>query len=243
MYGKNFYGGTGIVGDQVPLGAGLAFAGKYLKDESVSLAIYGDGAANQGQIFETFNMAQLWKLPIIFVCENNNYGMGTSSERASCNNEYFKRGDHLPGIQVDGQDVLAVRSATTFAIQHAKERGPLILELKTYRFGGHSMSDPGTSYRSREEIKKFRMEQDPIKNFQRVIMKEFNISQDEIKELDKLVKIEIEEATKAARCAEEPSLPHLWSDVYSGYYEEHIRNVKEHSLKHINLNKIYDIKA
>jgi len=148
----------------------------------------------------------------------------------------------MPGIQVDGQDVLAVRSAATFAIQHAKERGPLILELKTYRFGGHSMSDPGTSYRSREEIKKFRMEQDPIKNFQRVIMKEFNISQDEIKELDKLVIIEIEEATKAARCAAEPSLPHLWSDVYSGYYEGHIRNIKELSLKHISLSKMYDFK-
>jgi len=149
----------------------------------------------------------------------------------------------MPGIQVDGQDVLAVRSAATFAIQHAKERGPIILELKTYRYGSHSMSDPETSYTSREEIQNVRMEQDPIKNFQQVIMKEFNISQDEIKELDKLVIIEIEEATKAARCAAEPSLPHLWSDIYSGYYEGHIRNVKEHSLKHINLHKIYDVKA
>ncbi|XP_050741299.1 pyruvate dehydrogenase E1 component subunit alpha, mitochondrial-like [Drosophila biarmipes] len=242
MYGKNFYGGTGIVGDQVPVGAGLAFAGKYLKDGAVSLAIYGDGAANQGQIFEAFNMAQLWKLPIIFVCENNNYGMGTSSNRSSSNNEYYRRGD-LPGIQVDGQDVLAVRSATTFAIQHAKERGPLVLELKTYRYGGHSMSDPGTSYRSREEIQKVRLESDPIKSFQQVIMKEFNMAEAEIGELDTLVRIEIEEATKAARGAEVPSLPHLWSDVYSGHYEGPLRNVSEHSVKHINLHRKCDSRA
>ncbi|XP_017067822.2 pyruvate dehydrogenase E1 component subunit alpha, mitochondrial-like [Drosophila eugracilis] len=243
MYGKNFYGGTGIVGDQVPLGAGLALAGKYLNDGSVALTVYGDGAANQGQISETFNMALLWKLPLVFICENNNYGMGTSSDRSSSNNEYYKRGDQMPGIQVDGQDVLAVKSATTFAIQHAKKKGPLILELKTYRYGGHSMSDPGTSYRSREEIQKVRMERDPIKSFQQVCVKELRISQDEVKEVDKLVRIEIDNATKSARNDEEPALPYLWSDVYSGYYEGYLRDIKELSLKHKRLLKIQDIKA
>lgn len=237
MYGKNFFGGTGIVGDQVPLGAGLAFAGKYLKDGSVALALYGDGAANQGQIAETFNMAQLWQLPLVFVCENNNYGMGTSSKRSSSNDKYFKRGDLLPGIRVDGQDVLAVKSATKFAIQHARDKGPLIVELETYRYGGHSMSDPGTSYRTREEVQRIRAERDPIKIFQTLCFQHALISQDELMELNNQVKAEIKAATKAAILDGEPSLPDLWSDVYSGPYEGPLRGAIGDDLEHLRLPK------
>ncbi|KAH8323315.1 hypothetical protein KR067_004878, partial [Drosophila pandora] len=237
MYGKNFFGGTGIVGDQVPLGAGLAFAGKYLKDGSVALALYGDGAANQGQIAETFNMAQLWQLPLVFICENNNYGMGTSSKRSSSNDKYFKRGDLLPGIRVDGQDVLAVKSATKFAIQHARDKGPLIVELETYRYGGHSMSDPGTSYRTREEVQRIRAERDPIKIFQTLCFQHALISQDELMELNNQVKAEIKAATKAAILDGEPSLPDLWSDVYSGPYEGPLRGAIGDDLEHLRLPK------
>ncbi|KAH8412565.1 hypothetical protein KR009_003152, partial [Drosophila setifemur] len=237
MYGKNFYGGTGIVGDQVPLGAGLAFAAKYLKEGSVSLALYGDGAANQGQIYETFNMAQLWKLPMIFVCENNNYGMGTSTERSSSNNKYYRKGDTVPGIQVDGQDVLAVRSATEFAIQYARVIGPVIMELNTYRYGGHSMSDPGTSYRSREEIQMVRSQRDPIKSFQQICLDQSLISQDEVKQIDQFVRIEMEAATKAAKRNEEPILSHLWSDVYSGPYNQYLRGISGESLEHLRFPK------
>ncbi|KAH8295869.1 hypothetical protein KR018_004813 [Drosophila ironensis] len=231
MYGKNFYGGTGIVGDQVPLGAGLALAGKYLQDGSVALALYGDGAANQGQIFETFNMAQLWKLPMVFVCENNNYGMGTSSERAASNNKYYQRGETIPGIQVDGQDVLAVRSATQFAIQHARQKGPVVMELQTYRYGGHSMSDPGTSYRTREEVQKTRSERDPIKGFRKLCVDLELMSEDEMTELDKLVKKEIQAAARVAKQDPEPALSQLENHVYAGKYEHALRGTVGYPLK------------
>ncbi|XP_037900379.1 probable pyruvate dehydrogenase E1 component subunit alpha, mitochondrial [Glossina fuscipes] len=164
-YAKNFFGGNGIVGSQVPLGAGVGLAHAYRCRDAVSFTLYGDGAANQGQLFESFNLACLWKLPVVFVCENNKYGMGTSANRAACNPNYYTRGDYIPGIWVNGMDVLAVRSATEFCIDRAKTCGPLVMELETYRYYGHSMSDPGTSYRKREEIEQVRKTNDPITRF------------------------------------------------------------------------------
>ncbi|MCA0424613.1 MAG: pyruvate dehydrogenase (acetyl-transferring) E1 component subunit alpha, partial [Proteobacteria bacterium] len=162
---KKFFGGHGIVGAQVSLGTGLAFANKYRKNKNVSLTYFGDGAANQGQVYESFNMAQLWKLPVIYIIENNRYGMGTSIERASSTTDFFHRGaaHGIPGEAVDGMDVLAVRDAAIRAVEHARTKGPIILEMQTYRYRGHSMSDPA-KYRQKEEVEKMRTQRDPIEN-------------------------------------------------------------------------------
>lgn len=242
MYAPNFYGGNGIVGAQVPLGAGVALACQYKGNNGVCLALYGDGASNQGQIFEAYNIAHLWKLPCIFVCENNGYGMGTSAARSSCNTNYFQRGDVLPGIWVDGMDVVAVKLATDFAIDHVLKKGPLVMEVFTYRYSGHSMSDPGTSYRTRDEVQEVRQTRDPISSFKDKIITAGLVTADEIKKMDTEIKKEVDEATKAAKVDTEIGLPELTTDVYSKNLDGDIRGSNPNSwLKHGSLNRAVNL--
>ncbi|KAI5086529.1 pyruvate dehydrogenase E1 alpha 1 isoform X1, partial [Silurus meridionalis] len=249
MYAKNFYGGNGIVGAQVPLGAGVALACKYQGKNELCVCLYGDGAANQvrpadfalfpvltycgghhssycvcvcvcvcvqGQIFETYNMASLWKLPCIFICENNKYGMGTSVERAAASTDYYKRGDFIPGLRVDGMDVLCVREATKFAAEHCRSgKGPILMELQTYRYHGHSMSDPGISYRTREEIQEVRSKSDPISMLKDRMINNNMASVEELKEIDVEVRKEIEDAAQFATTDPEPPLDELCHHIFS----------------------------
>ncbi|XP_064206787.1 pyruvate dehydrogenase E1 subunit alpha 1a isoform X1 [Anguilla rostrata] len=215
MYTKNFYGGNGIVGAQVPLGAGVALACKYQGNNELCVTLYGDGAANQGQIFETYNMASLWKLPCIFICENNKYGMGTSVERAAASTDYYKRGDFIPGLRVDGMDVLCVREATKFAADHCRAgKGPVVMELQTYRYHGHSMSDPGVSYRTREEIQEVRSKSDPISMLKDRMLSNNMASVEELKEIDVEVRKEIEDAAQFATTDPEPPLEDLCNHIF-----------------------------
>jgi pyruvate dehydrogenase E1 component alpha subunit len=208
-----FYGGHGIVGAQVPLGSGLAFAHKYRGDGGVCLTYFGDGAANQGQVYEAFNMAKLWNLPVIYAIENNNYAMGTSVARSSSEPDFYKRGEshRIPGIRVDGMDVLAVRGAAEMALEWAREKGPIILEMMTYRYRGHSMSDPA-KYRSREEVQEVREHRDPIVHAEKELEK-LGVKAEELKAIDKQIKDIIVEAAKFAEDAPEPAPEELYTDV------------------------------
>lgn len=208
-----FYGGHGIVGAQVPLGSGLAFAHKYRGDGGVCLTYFGDGAANQGQVYEAFNMAKLWNLPVIYAIENNNYAMGTSVARSSSEPDFYKRGEshRIPGIRVDGMDVLAVRGAAEMALEWAREKGPIILEMMTYRYRGHSMSDPA-KYRTREEVQEVREHRDPIVHAEKELEK-LGVKAEELKAIDKQIKNIIVEAAKFAEDAPEPAPEELYTDV------------------------------
>ncbi|GGA10207.1 pyruvate dehydrogenase (acetyl-transferring) E1 component subunit alpha [Neptunicoccus cionae] len=214
---KRFYGGHGIVAAQVPIGAGLAFANKYKGTDDVSFAYFGDGAANQGQVYETFNMASLWKLPCIFVIENNQYAMGTSLQRGSSTPELYTRGEAfgIPGEAVDGMDVLAVKEAGERALAHCRSgEGPYILEMKTYRYRGHSMSDPA-KYRTREEVQKIKSEKDPIDHVRDLLVTGKHASEDELKAIDKEVKKIVSEAADFATESPEPALEELYTDIYA----------------------------
>jgi pyruvate dehydrogenase E1 component alpha subunit len=209
-----FYGGHGIVGAQVSLGTGLAFKHKYAGDGGVCLAYFGDGAANQGQVYESFNMAELWKLPIIFVIENNQYAMGTSVNRASAEDQLYKRGEsfRIPGLQIDGMDVLAVRGAAQTALEWVRGgKGPILLELKTYRYRGHSMSDPA-KYRSRDEVQAVREKSDPIEALKRELAAA-GVSEDQIKAMDNEIKKIVTEAADFAEQSPEPDPSELYTDV------------------------------
>jgi len=216
---NNFYGGNGIVGAQTSIGAGLAFAHKYRGDGGVSFALYGDGAANQGQLFEAINIAALQKLPCIFVCENNKYGMGTSTDRGSYDTAYYARGQYIPGIQVDGMNVLAVREAVKVAMAHAREHGPIMMEMDTYRYHGHSMSDPGISYRTRDEVSGVRTARDPVALVKTWLLELELTTPDEVKAIEQAVRKEIDEAVEAAKTADAPPASELTRDIFSGAYE------------------------
>ena len=214
-----FYGGHGIVGAQAALGAGLAFKHKYADDGGVCLAYMGDGAVNQGQVYEAFNMASLWKLPIIFAVENNKYAMGTSIQRSSSEPDLYKRGEsfRIPGLRVDGMDVLAVRGAAEMALEWTRSgKGPLVIEFMTYRYRGHSMSDPA-KYRTREEVQDYREHKDPIEHAARDLAK-LGVKEDELKAIDKEIKNIVVEAAKFAEDAPEPEPKELYTDVLVGSY-------------------------
>jgi pyruvate dehydrogenase E1 component subunit alpha len=212
---ENFYGGHGIVGAQVSLGTGLAFANRYRGNDNVSLAYFGDGAANQGQVYESFNMAELWKLPVVYVIENNRYAMGTSVTRASAQADFSKRGAsfNIPGEQADGMDVRAVKAAADKAVAWCRAgNGPFILEMQTYRYRGHSMSDPA-KYRTREEVEKVRHDQDPIEQVRNRLLAA-KVSEQELKNIDGEVREVINAAADFAQHDPEPDVAELWTDVY-----------------------------
>ncbi|MFC0245656.1 pyruvate dehydrogenase (acetyl-transferring) E1 component subunit alpha [Falsochrobactrum ovis] len=212
---KGFYGGHGIVGAQVPLGTGLAFANKYRGNDNISLTYFGDGAANQGQVYESFNMAALWKLPVVYIIENNRYAMGTSVSRSSAETDFSKRGVsfNIPGIQIDGMDVRAVKAAADFASDWARSgKGPIILEMLTYRYRGHSMSDPA-KYRTKEEVQKMRSEQDPIEQVKHRLIEKGWATEEELKEIDKQVREIVADSAEFAQNDPEPDVSELYTDI------------------------------
>ncbi|MBN9079536.1 MAG: pyruvate dehydrogenase (acetyl-transferring) E1 component subunit alpha [Rhizobiales bacterium 65-79] len=212
---KNFYGGHGIVGAQVPLGTGLAFANRYRGNDNVSVVYFGDGAANQGQVYESFNMASLWKLPVVYVIENNRYAMGTAVSRSSAETDFSHRGlsFRIPGIQVDGMDVRAVKAAADLATEWCRSgEGPIILEMQTYRYRGHSMSDPA-KYRSKDEVQKMRSEHDPIEQVKTRLVEKKWASEDDLKAMDKKVRDIVADAADFAQSDAEPDASELWTDV------------------------------
>ena len=214
---KKFYGRHGIVGANVPLGAGIAFADKYKGNDNVTFTYFGDGAANQGQVYETFNMAALWKLPVIFIIENNQYAMGTSQQRSTSSAEIWERGKAfgIPGEAVDGMDVLAVKDAGERAVKHCRSGdGPYILEIKTYRYRGHSMSDPA-KYRTREEVQKMRDERDPIEQVRNILLEHKHASEDDLKAIDKEIKEIVNASAEFAKESPEPAAEELWTDIYA----------------------------
>ena len=214
-----FYGGHGIVAAQVSLGTGLAFGHKYKEDGGVCLTYFGDGASNQGQVYESFNMAELWKLPVVYVIENNQYAMGTSVNRSSAEDQLYRRGEsfRIPGVQVDGMDVLAVRGAAEEALKFVRSgKGPVLLELKTYRYRGHSMSDTA-KYRSRDEVQDVREKSDPIEGVKTILLKQ-GVKEEDLKALDKKVRKTVMEAADFAEESPEPELAELYTDVLVEQY-------------------------
>lgn len=217
MFAPGFYGGNGIVGAQVPLGAGLAFSHKYRGQKAAAFTLYGDGASNQGQVFEAYNMAKLWNLPCVFACENNKYGMGTSAARSSALTEYYKRGQYIPGLKINGMDILACYQGSKFAKDWCDAgKGPLVLEYETYRYGGHSMSDPGTTYRTREEVQHMRSRSDPIAGLKAKLLELDIATEEEIKTYDKLARAYVDEQVAAAEAdlPPEAKMDILFEDVY-----------------------------
>ncbi|XP_011703781.1 PREDICTED: pyruvate dehydrogenase E1 component subunit alpha, mitochondrial-like isoform X2 [Wasmannia auropunctata] len=214
MYAPRFYGGDGIVGGQVPIGTGIALAHKYNGTGAVSFTLYGDGAASQGQIYEAWNMAKLWNLPVVYICENNRYGMGTAVHRHSANTRLYTRGDLIPGIKVDGMKIVDVREAIRFSRDYALRNGPIVLEMITYRYFGHSMSDPGYSYRTREEIKAVQTEQDPIMLFTKLIVEKGLMTEKDAEDVRTSVYKEVDREVEQAKADQWPEMSEISTDVY-----------------------------
>ena len=212
---NNFYGGSGIVGDLIPVGTGLGFALKYKNQPNCSIIIYGDGAANQGQLYEAANMASLWKLPVVYICENNRYAMGTPVERATAGSDEFqKKVFNVPGLETSGQNVFAVREAMKFAKQYVIENGPIVVHYRTYRFHGHSMSDPGLTYRTREEVQQMRKDEDPMVITRQLILDNNVLTENELKKIDNEIKEFINEELKKAKSGNDIDHSELLKDVY-----------------------------
>jgi pyruvate dehydrogenase E1 component alpha subunit len=212
---NQFYGGHGIVGASVPIGAGLAFANKYRGNDSLSLCYFGDGAANQGQVFEAMNMAAMWKLPVVFIIENNHYAMGTSTARSTANDDYHVRGQvfGIPGVKVNGMNVLEVYDAAKKVVEYVRAgKGPYVMEMETYRYRGHSMSDPA-KYRSKEEVEKYKDEKDPIENLKKIIFKENFASEEDLKNIESEIKETINNAVEYAKASPEPEANELFTDI------------------------------
>ncbi|KAK9709344.1 Dehydrogenase E1 component [Popillia japonica] len=243
IYADHFYGGNGIVGAQVPLGTGLGLKNKYNNDGGFSVTAYGDGAANQGQVAEAFNIAKLWSLPVLYLIENNLYGMGTSAQRASANTDYYQRGDLIPGIQVDGMDIVAVRTAMDFAKEHFKAgKGPILIETRTYRYLGHSMSD-AANYRTREEIKEVRDNRDPINKFKKKLLEAGLLTEDEIKKAKDEGKKIVKAASAQSQKDKDIELTELGYDVYAHNLEGRIRRTAVYdTMEHKVLGKVINLK-
>lgn len=213
---RHFYGGHGIVAAQVPIGTGIAFAYKYRKQNNICVTYFGDGAANQGQVYESFNMAELWSLPVLYIVENNQYAMGTSVKRSSSETELYKRGlsFKIPGKKVDGMDVMNVYQEMVEAVEYVRSgKGPMLIEMSTYRYRGHSMSDPG-KYRSKDEVEKYKEKFDPITNMHSYLIKNKIASEAQLEKLENAVIAKVKEAVEFAQNSPEPSESELWTDVY-----------------------------
>jgi pyruvate dehydrogenase E1 component alpha subunit len=213
---NGFYGGHGIVGAQVPLGTGIAFAIKYRKEDNIAVAYMGDGAVHQGQVFESFNMASLWKLPILYIVENNEYGMGTSVARHSCNTNLFEfsKPFNIPSKQIDGMDVLTVKDEAKQAVDYVRSgKGPMLIEFKTYRYRGHSMSDPG-NYRTKDEVSTFKDKKDPILNLQSFLLEKSLVNEDYFKSIEKEIRDVVNESVEYSKNSPEPGADELYTDIY-----------------------------
>jgi len=213
---RNFYGGHGIVGAQVPIGTGIAFASKYQGKKDITYVYYGDGAAHQGQVYEAFNLAKLWKLPVVYIIENNKYALGTSTERSTAITDLYKRGESfgIPGKRIDGMDVLKVEEAILEASDYVRQgKGPFLIEAKTYRYRGHSMSDPA-KYRTKEEVDKYKEHYDPINTFKKFLLSKKHLTESELKEMESSVKAKVAKAVEFAEQSPEPDIKELYTDVY-----------------------------
>lgn len=213
---KRFYGGHGIVGAQVPIGTGIAFAYKYREEKNIAVTYFGDGAINQGQVYEAFNMAKLWNLPVLYIVENNEYAMGTAVNRCSSNGDLFERGlsFNIPGKQIDGMDFIEVYNEISESIRQVRDGGgPILIEMKTYRYRGHSMSDPG-KYRTKEEVNDYKENQDPLTKLERLLLREHKLTQHDLDAIEKQIQIKVKEAVEFAQNSPEPSEDELYTDVY-----------------------------